>query len=143
MYRIEMPHIKRKWQGKYIYIPGGWRAHLPIIEVEPCVLEAWRVYLMQSGVGVIESVAQAKRIGQGIYAAGYRPGLLSHTMYWAKQYAKAYPESLEATGMIDGIYVLKGFEPERVQSSFVPFQRSGRKGQPFMSSLLREMRDES
>ena len=93
MFNIPMPPIKRKWQGKYLYIPGGWMAQIPRIEVEDCVLDAWALYLRQSGHGTIESLEAAKEIGQDIYVAGYRAGLLTHTSYWAKKYAKMSPKS--------------------------------------------------
>lgn len=123
MFKIPMPEIKRK----HIHIPGGWHAHVPRIDLEPCVLDAWVAYLRQQGVGVLQSRAKAQQIGQDVYVAGFRPGLLHHTAYWAKKYHKRYN-------------TLDGFDPERVQGGYVPFVRYGRRGQPFMNSMLGEMR---
>lgn len=143
MYHIVMPHIKRKRaKGGYLYIPGGWMAQVPRIEIEPCVIDAWMLYLRQSGIGVKDSVDGAHEIGQRIYLAGYRPGLISHTNYWARQYEKAYPESLRAINDHHEIYSLDGYDPEIVQSSYIPFHHHGKRGQPFMNKLLGEMHDE-
>jgi len=142
MYQIVMPHIKRKWGNKYLYVPGGWKAQVPRIEVESCVMEAWVVYLRQSGMGVMDSIQGAKQIGQSIYLAGYRPGLISHTAYWAKQYAKMFPDSLRYVGLVKRIYSLDGFDPEIIQTSYIPFHHHGKRGQPFMNKLLVEMHDE-
>jgi len=81
-------------------------------------------------MGVLQGMDKAKRIGQDVYMAGYRPGLLHHTAYWAKKYWKRYGD-------------LDGFDPELVQGGYVPFIRYGRKGQPFMNSMLGEMRDDN
>jgi len=142
VYRIEMPHIKRKWQGKHLYIEGGWPMLVPRVTLESCVPDAWALYLRQSGSGTIESVTEAIALGQSVYEAGYQPKLMSHTMYWAKQYAERYPDMLKPLNDYHPIYVVEGFDPEIVQSSFVPLARHGRRGQPFMDNMLREMRDE-
>ena len=71
--------------------------------------------------------------------------LLDHTAYWAKKYAKRYPMSLtfiSATGW-GNTSTLAGFDPERVQLGYVPGQRTGRSGQPFMNLMLGEMHDEN
>jgi len=143
MFNIEMPHIKRKRkEGGYIYIPGGWHAQVPMINVEPCVQEAWMVYLRQTGMGVMDSIHAANEIGQSIYLAGYRPGLLSHTAYWAKQYVKMFPEALMEHEFAHNIHMLRGYRAEIVQSSYIPFHHHGKRGQPFMNKLLLEMHDE-
>jgi len=140
MFKIEMPHLKRKHGTKYLYVPGGWQADMPRIQVEPCVVDAWALYLRQSGMGTLDSLNRAHEMGQLIYEAGYRPGLLSHTMHWAKQYAKSYPDTLCQVGMKNNIFSMNGFDPSVVQSGYIPFQRGTRRGQPFMIKLLGEMR---
>lgn len=142
MFKSPMPDINRKFGSKRLFIPGGWPADLPRIEVEACVSDAWALYLRQDGMGTIESVRVANAMGQRIYEAGIRPGLLSHTMYWASVYAEMFPDSLYRAGQIDGIYAMRGFDPYPVQSSYIPFHRVGKSGQPFMKHMLKEMYDE-
>jgi len=139
MFKAEMPDINRKYGNKRLYIKGGWQADLPRIQIEPCVIDAWALYLRQDGRGTLESIAIANVIGQRIYEAGIRPGLLSHTMYWAGKYAKMFPQHLERAGQIDGIYKLNGYDPEPVQYSYVPFHRTGKSGSPMMMSMISEM----
>ncbi len=141
MHKIEMPHIKRKLGNKYLFIPGGWFARVPRVKIEPCVIDAWALYLRQEGMGVVEALDEAKMIGQRVYAAGDRPALLSHTMYWAAKYARAYPETLEEFDPAHKIYSLHGYDPEIVQSGYVPQHKTGKHGKPFMNRMLREMRE--
>jgi len=126
-----------------LFIPGGWHAHIPDSQVEPVAIDAWALYFRQEGMGVIKSLEEAKALQWKLMAAAWRPGLMSHTAYWAKKYAKAYPDTLMRHDKDYGICLLRGYRAERVQTSYVPFHRHGRKGQPFMNNLLREMYDES
>jgi len=139
MYKISMPPIKRKYRDRYIFVPGDWQADVPNIQVEQSVLDAWTRYLRQDGLGVIESVKRAHEMGQMLMNASYRSGLLDHTSYWAKKYAKRYPSVLTAHDLEHKIYTLNGFDPQTIQTSYVPFHRVGRVGQPFMNTMLREM----
>jgi len=143
MFKLIMPPIKRKFNDKYLFIPGGWHADVPENIIESGAIEAWALYFRQEGMGTIKSIVEAKELQWKLMAAAWRPGLMSHTAYWAKKYALAYPDTMYNFAETYQQYELDGFDPERVQTSYVPFHRHGRKGQPFMNNLLREMYDET
>ena len=158
-----MPPIKRGWKKRKItlLIPGGWNAIVPqIIEDSLEVFtKAWVEYLYNARI--VKDRFKARKLAQSMLQAvfdyAWRVLLSQSIFYWAKEYAKRYPECLVPSPYKNynecfpgcecnscktkQIFILAGFKPEIMQHAFVPNQKPGADGLKFVDSMLREMHD--
>ena len=144
---MKMPQIRRKWKHKKIIllIPGGWQALVPQVMEDSLEVftKAWSEYLYNSKMckSQFEARKRAKKMIQNVFNYAWSILLSQAIFYWAKEYAKRYPERLTPTEEKD-IFVLEGFNAEKMQYAFVPGQKPGR-GLKFVDEMLREMNDAS
>ena len=141
MPKVRMPRQRRKcyFKGQEHYmVIEEWVATVPAVVVrDEDVLIEYTRYFRRAGCGVVESAEKAQAAIQDTYNLGFKAGLTAHTHYWATKYSEMFPD-LVSEGKKGEISLL-GFKPEAVQFGFVPGQRPGRKGLPFMNNLLQEM----
>jgi len=141
-----MPTITRKWKQRKItlVIEGGWEAKVPqITEINNEFSKAWIEYLVTAKMQKSQAIAMraAAIMHQNMYNYAWRVMLSQSIFYWAKQYAKRYPEQLVEVGK--NCYILSGFDPAKMQFAFVPNQKPGTDGLKFVDAMMREMKGKS
>lgn len=143
MKRLSMPDIEcrsRKARGgPRIFIPGGWEAFIAEISLDAETLRAY--------TRVVGSAAEAAALHQQIYERGYIVGLRLAIARRAQLYYQLYPELAEPLrreyDTSQQFVTLRGFDPQTLQSTYIPFERPGRAGNPLIEEMLHTMAKEA
>ena len=143
MLEVIMPDIRRNWRKReWIMIPGGWKARVPEVQGEEQVVAAYTAYFLPDGIPPAEARRKAEACIQEPYTSAFMEGLKASTFGHAIKYATMWPELREVEEQFktgNCILRLRGFKPELLQSAYVPGQRPGVDGLPFVKELLRNM----
>lgn len=153
MIPFEMTDIRRHFTGRnkvgpkgahiYLLVPGGWTAQVPEVTGEPQILDAYKRYFIQDGNSSQMAAELARETVQETYRHGFIDGLRDSIWAHAREYAVMYPELRQRSelssrgGNVE--ITMRGFDPEVMQSAYVPFQRPGRAGLGFVKDMLRRM----
>lgn len=138
--RVEMPEITTESERfGTLRVEGGWEARVP--ELAPPdtddVFRAHVRYRVQDGLSADEAEQDVRSRYLRGWISWYKRQLKYSIRGWAERYAEMHPELVADDGS------LAGFDPERMQSCYFPFENTGRKGKPFARELMREMAQEA
>ena len=144
MLEVIMPDIKRNWRKReWICIPGGWKARVPEVQGEQQAIAAYTSYFLSDGMPPKEARAKAEEdCFQKLYSAVFTENLKASVFGYAVKYATMWPELREVEEQFktgNCVLRLRGFKPEIMQTAYVPGQRPGCEGLPFVKELLRKM----
>lgn len=117
-----------------IFIPGGWQAYVGEVALDAKTLDVYSRYL--------HSRREAAAVAQRVYESGFLVGLRACIKRRAQEYAERFPDLVHEEKKFRTtrkIYLLDGFDPEKVQALYVPFDNTGRPGKPFAQDILFEM----
>lgn len=133
MKHLRMPAMECTAGPTRLYIPSGWLA--PVAEILPDAATL-RVY-----TAAIGTEAEALRRFQSVFERGY-VDLLRRTLYRrAQDYYALFPETARPIRVgRRTLTTLAGFDPVQAAATFIPFERPGRAGSPWIRETLREMR---
>jgi hypothetical protein len=116
-----------------LLIPGGWNAYVGQVTLDKRTQDVYANYL--------GNAAKAAEIGQKVFEAGYLAGLRHAIKRRAIEYAMMFPDLVEEKKDKGSkkYATLRGFDPELVQSCYVPHDNVGRTGKAFAENMLRRM----
>lgn len=133
---IDAPNPTRK--GTRIFIEGGWRALVPHFEVDLETVSMWARYYELKGESAVQARLSAKTTAQRIGEGGFLHLLRMAIARRAQLYAKLFPVLQEPNGMHRRVRLV-GFDPERIQRTFVPGEGATKEVKGAIESELREM----
>ena len=140
MKKLEMTPLQTgaKLKGKPVtlYLPGGWEAIVPQVKADDTTRRAFARYLRNEGLTEWDAEQEADATIQKLFESAYIRGVRAMLYRRMKEYAEQYPDLVTDDGK------LKGFSPERLQSAYFPYERSGRVGKTFIDTLFAEMAKE-
>lgn len=140
MLKIKQLPILRRHDGSLLLIEGGWEALVPEIRAETTAWDAYRDYFIRRGEDQRTAALKATAAVQQKFTKAFLEGVRRCVGYWATKYVERWPELAQ-----EGFYKWKavkrplGFKPEIVQFWYVPGQKTGSKGLPWVSESLLEM----
>lgn len=83
---------------------------------------------------------EATRRLQAVFEGGYMRCLRQALIRRAQEYAKMFPERVEIIRVNRRMMKqLRGFDPAAAAATFLPFERPGRPGSPWIRESLRRM----
>lgn len=129
---IECKHPSRR--GVSILVPGGWTAYVGEVTLDEQMLGVYARYLGDE--------AEARALAQRVYESGFMAGLRHAIQRRAQEYATLFPDlerEVKRWRTSKKYVVLDGFDPEKVQACYVPFDNTGRQGKAFAEKMLQEM----
>lgn len=138
---VEMPDIEVKHpeQRLKLFVPGGWHARVAEVTIDAPTLAAYTRYLGNE--------REARELHQKVYESGYIKGLRLAIARRAQEYATRFPDlvaPLPRQYSTTREYVtLRGFDPERLQGTYVPFDQPGRGGNVTIDTTLTELAQEA
>lgn len=136
MKKIPFGDLQTNWRQRTLFVPGGWMATVPEVTPDPQALQAFQRYLEADGMTPALARLTALDTIQGVFEAGYLRGIRNMLYSRVKDYADRWPQLVREDG------TLEGFDPERLQGAYFPFERVGRRGKSFVDIMLGEMAKE-
>lgn len=128
---ITLPRTERQ----RIRIEGGWHARVAEITIDEATERAY--------ARILGSADAARALHQRVYESGYINGLRLAIARRALEYAKRFPELVEAAPQrydtSTRYFRLRGFDPMRAQATYIPFDYPGRAGSDIIHDTLEEM----
>ena len=139
---------RTKTRGR-IFVPGGWQAWVPEVELLDSDLNAYAAAFMDEERGdALAARRRAARIIAAEYGRCRIRNLRLSVAGWARKYSRMYPDLCEEAerkrgGHMRYCWILRGFDPERIQACFLPDANTGRRGNPYANRMLAEMAHEA
>ena len=128
MKQVVIPELRT--EAGYI-IPGGWKAWVPEFFVDATYMQALTQALAPYHP---EPEKEARRRMQDMGEVGFVSRLKDFIRRHADRYAKRFPHTRRPDR------TLAGFDPERLQTRFIPGERSwGNNPKPYITKALTEM----
>ena len=146
MKRISMDFLETNnpvHPGTRLFVPGGWIAYVPKVEPDAETRALYTRYFEQS-----HGPAHARQLAldciQGVFEGGYINLLRMAMVRRLKAYAKLHPRLLEESeppykAARKRYYVARGFDAERIQSTFIPGGNASFADKQGIVEILREM----
>jgi hypothetical protein len=135
---LDMPAIECRTLDRSstkIFIPGGWKAYVGEISIDAETLRAY--------ARVIGDTNEALELHQQLYEKGYMVALRLAIARRAQRYHELFPKLAQPLrrdfNTTQKYVTLLGFDPAALQSTFIPYERPGRGGNPLVDETLREM----
>ena len=123
-----------------------WIVQVPLVAaVDEEIVEMYARYFVSDGMMSNKAWQRAKLTVQMTYEQGYIEGLRECLARRSAEYAEMWPNLMQKVGeKIIGkrriqIVELRGFNPQIVQSMYVPFQNTGRGGLDYVKGMLADM----
>lgn len=128
-----------------IKIPGGWEARIPeITKMDATTSLSYGRFFQSQGLSSLKAEEAMLESMNKVFERGWKRYLGISIRRWAQVYARKYPEKLKLLwkkGKME-TYVLEGFDPERMQYTYIPDARVGRRGKTKANAALAEMAKE-
>jgi hypothetical protein len=90
----------------------------------------------------VSSPDASTQVCQRLFESAYVKGLRDATARRAREYAKLWPELVEQASLprtVKRIVRLRGFDPEELQYTYIPFRNAGPATHEQLCELMREM----
>jgi hypothetical protein len=122
--------------NKKIVIEGGWEARIPeVTAVDPQTQLAYGRFLQSAGMSPLEAQDEVVRRMSNVFMSAWLRALTRNMRYWASKYARRFPLNINDDG------TLRGFNPERLQNTYIPEVNSGKRGSTFANKMFKEFND--
>jgi len=100
--------------------------NIPEYRIEEDFEEAYVGWFMRDGLSLLAAKQEVTEAIQEHAAAGFRASLLASIAYYARMYAKMYPERMKPVARKRKTFTLRGYKPEVMQTVHVPgYQKGG------------------
>lgn len=132
MKRVKMTSISVRVRGGLLVVEGGWHATVPTVEPDKASLAVLSSYL--------GGEKEARRTIQATFESAWISGLRRCVKRRVVEYLALYPQKAKISRRYGKAYLTaEGFDAEAVQTMYMPFEITGRRGKEWVRDELARM----
>lgn len=137
MKKIKMKTLFTTFGTKTLRIPGGWKANIPYAtSFDDKTMLSYGRFFQSQGCSSREATQEVLERMNNVFERAWIRYLGLSIRRWARKYATNWPGKIQRDG------TLKGFDPEKLQNTYIPDTNVGRRGKLGANAALVEMANE-